>query len=143
MTKNKQKRTVEQVSSKSLIPPTEPDEVTEADVYFSKEEKSLAVQMKELKARVAALGKKKKQAVSGKKLPKMRKYAEETTEWAVKAGSKLRVSVQRANAAVASLDEYEEKLGIVGGKCIAGGLAGNLEVPTEAAEVLEGAAKKS
>ena len=143
MSKSKQKRTVEQVSSKSLIPPTEPDETTEADVDFSKEEKELQRQMKELKAKLVTFDKKKKQAVSGKKLPKMRKYAEETTEWAVKAGSKLKVAIQRANAAVASLDEYEEKLGIVGGKCIAGGLAGDLEAPTEVAEVLEEAAKKS
>ena len=144
MSKNKQKtsRVVQQVSSKDLIPPTEPDEVTEADVDFSKEEKDIAAQMKALKARTAALGKKKKQAVSGKKLPKMRKYAEETTSWALLAAAKFGVSVKRANDALCSLGDYEEKLGISEAKRVSDTLSEKLELITEAAEALQGARDK-
>ena len=142
MSKNKQKRTVEQVSSKSLIPPTEPDETTEADVDFSKEEKELQRQMKELKAKLVTFDKKKKQAVSGKKLPKMRKYAEETTSWALAAATKFGVSVKRANDALCSLGDYEETLGISEAKRVSNTLSEKLELVTEAAEALQGARDK-
>ena len=133
---SKHKQTVKQVSSKSLIPPTEPDEATEADVGFSNEEEQLSARLKAVKAEIAALGKKKKQAVGGKKLAKMRKYAEETVDWAQKAASKFAVSTKRANDAVASLAEYEEKLGFVGPKCVSERHAEAMEPITEGAETL-------
>lgn len=142
MSKNKQKqRKIEQVSSKSLIPPTEPDETTGADVDFSKEEENIAKEMKALKARSAALGKKKKQAVGGKKLGRMRKYATETATWANAAAGKFVVSVERANTAVGNLQEYEESLGIeqVVGKSVATKLneENRLGLLTEAIETLQ------
>lgn len=139
MSKNKQKtgivpRDLRQVSSKSLIPPTEPDEVIEADVDFSKEEKDIAAQMKALKARAATLSKRKKQAVGGKKLVKMRKYAEETTDWATKSAAKFIVSTRRANDAVANLAAYEETLGIIDAKRTSNKLIDKLGVLTDPAE---------
>jgi hypothetical protein len=139
----KQKQTdrkIAQVSSKSLIPPEEPDEVTEADVDFKKEEEDIAAQIKALKAKQAKLKKRKAQAVGGKKLARMRKFAEETTAWAQKAAAKFVTSVERANTAVGNLQEYEQKLGIEQklGKSVATRLLeeGGLEEYTDAVETI-------
>jgi len=133
-----EQRRIAQVSSKSLIPPEEPDEVTEADVDFSKEEEAIAAKIKALKAQQTALKKRKAQAVGGKKLTRMRKYAKETAEWASKAASKFVTSTERANTALGNLQDYEEKLGVKAEKQVSQQLieSNRLGLLTEAAEVL-------
>lgn len=133
------KRQLEQVSSASTVPPSEPADPTEADVDFSKEEADLDRQLKELKAKKAKLVSRKKQAVGGKKLERMRKYAKAAAEWASKATTKYIASVKRANDAVASLQEYEDKLGIPEEKRVGLKLVEvhSLDQATEAAELLE------
>lgn len=125
--KPKEESGVGQVSSKDLIPPVEPAEPTEADVDFSNEEADLDKQLTAIKAKKAALAKRKKQAVGGKKLGRIRKYATETVEWAAKAKKKADVSLERAQTALAKLDDYETKLGILGNKRVSDGLAARME----------------
>lgn len=136
MSKNK-KRQIEQVSSKTLIPPEQPDEVTENDVDFATEEAELDAQMKAIKEKKAKLAARKKQAMGGKKLSRMRSFASDTTEWALKAAEKFTVSVTRANDAVGKLCEYEDKLDIPKAKRVGEKLAESLELLTEAAEVAQ------
>lgn len=132
-------RQIAQVSSKSLIPPEELDEATEADVDFAKEEKELAAAMKDLKARQAKLNKRKRVAVGGKKLAKMRTFAKAATEWAKSAADKAIVSVTRANDAVAKLIEYEAKLDLPDKQRVGNKMAEGLVLLTEAVEVLNAA----
>jgi len=135
----KDTRKIAQVSSKSLVPPEEPDEATEQDVDFAKEEADLEKQMKALKEKRASLNRRKKVAVGGKKLGRMRKYATETVDWANSSADKLVVSVKRANDAVAKLTEYESKLGLAEKNRVGEKLADGLATLTEAAEVIDGA----
>jgi len=137
--KNQKRRQIAQVSSESLIPPTESTNAeiaSDADEDFAKEEKALAEQMKALKAKQAALNKRRRIEVGGKKLAKMRKYAEEAVLWAISATDKACVSVKRANDAVAKLDEYEDKLGIPVPKRVGEKLTEQMVLLTEATDVI-------
>lgn len=108
---------IEQVNSKDLIPPVKPTEPTEADVDFANEEAKLDAQLKALKEKRTALNKRKRQAVGGKKLVKKRAFAADTMDWLDKAAAKYVASVERANVAVAGLQEYEETLQLPEAKC--------------------------
>lgn len=136
MSKKETKRELKQVSSKSLAPPMEDNSEPELD--FAKEEAEIAEAIKVLKAKKLKLSQKRKQATGGVKLERMKKYAQETHDWAIAAASKFVVSVERANAAATKLDDYEVKLGIPADKVLAVKLAADLEILTEAAETIPG-----
>jgi len=136
-------RNISQVSIKTLIPPSEPSEPTDSDIdqNIIEEEAKLQRMMKELKAKIAEVAKRKKQVIGGAKLERMRRFATETTDWAVKAASKAEVSISRANKAVDKLSGYENKLGVPSKECIGDILTKRLEGLTEAAEIINAAFK--
>lgn len=136
--KQKEERRLEQVASATLAEPTEPAEPTEADVDFKNEEANLDLQIRKLKAKKAELASRKRGALGSKKLDRMRKHAQAATDWANKAAGKFATSTGRANDAVRKLNEYETKLGITSA-ALAPTLAKDLELSTEAAEVIEAA----
>lgn len=127
-------RDLRQRPTTDQTPPQEPAELTEADLDFAAEEANLDAEMKVLKAKRAKLAARRKQALGGKKLERMRKYAQAATDWAQSAATKFATSTKRANDAVGKLDEYEEKLGLTGNKALAATLAGELELLVGAAE---------
>lgn len=108
-------RRIEQVPAASLVPPAKPAEVTDEDVD-PEIEPGVKAALEEAEAKVKELRKKlglQKKALKGsKKLEKKREFAAATTDWAQKAAGKFATSVDRANEAVSSLKEYEEKLGL-------------------------------
>lgn len=133
----KNKKTIQQVSSKELAGPQEPTEVTDADVDFKTEEAALEKIAADLKVRKSKLAMQRKQATGGVKLARMRKHAQASTEWATTSAAKFKVSADRANKAVEKLATYEGKLGIKDDKQVSLPLIDELGLLTAAAEAIE------
>ena len=147
-----------QVDSKELTPPTEPPEPTEANVDVSKEEKDLADLLAKVKAKRATISAHKKQKCGGAKLEQKRTWALTAMAWVTKprkfsvgddklehteqrggTASQFLKAMERANAAVASLVDYEEKIQLPAGQQQGPTHAEAMAKYTEAAEILSAA----
>ena len=151
---------IEQVSSKDLQPPTEPAEPTEADIKdLAAEEAELAELQAKVKAKRATISARKKQKLGGKKLESKRTWVENTTNWALKpkhvsktndierievrggAAISFVESIERANQAVAALQDYEEQIKLPKAERLGDKWAETIVKANEAAEILTSAYK--
>jgi hypothetical protein len=161
--KGQKSASLEQVDTKDLTPPTEPVDVTEANVTVDveaeeKELKELQAKAKAIKDRIAA---RKKQTVGSAKLDRKREWAVNATSWLLKpkhvsktngiektekrggAAVAFVESVERANQAVAALQDYEAKIELPKAERLGNKWAETMAKATEAAEILSAAYKLS